>query len=57
MTIITEEKKHRKLKESIRMINSQRSNTKKINLIKERKKIGINEFIKHNEIIDNSLKP
>ena len=40
-----------------RMMNSKRSDTEKINLIKERKKIGINEVIKCNEIINNSLKP
>ena len=56
-TIIDEEKKYRELKESIRMMNSQRSDTEKINLIKEGKKIGINEVIKRNEIINNSLKP
>ena len=39
------------------MMNSQRSDTEKINLIEECKKIGINEVIKRNKIIDNSLKP
>ena len=38
MTIINEEKKYRELKESIRMMNSQRSDVEKINLIKEGKK-------------------
>ena len=57
MTIINEEKKYRELKESIRMMNSQRSDTEKSNLIEEGKKIGINEVIEHNEIINNSLKP
>ena len=38
-------------------MNSQRSHTEKINLIEEDKKIGINEVIKHNEVINNSLKP
>ena len=38
-------------------MNSQRSDTEKINLIEEGKKIDINEVIKHNEIINNSLKP
>ena len=37
MTIINE-KKNRKLKESIRMMNSQRSDTEKNNLITEGKK-------------------
>ena len=56
MTIINEEKKYRELKESIRMMNSQRSNVEKISLIEEGKKIGINEVIKRYEIIDNSFK-
>ena len=56
MTIINEEKKYRELKESIRMINIQRSDAEKVNLIEEGKKIGINEVIKRNEIINNSLK-
>ena len=38
MTIITEEKKWRELKESIRMMNSQRNDTEKTNLIEEGKK-------------------
>ena len=57
MTIINEEKKYRELIESVRMMNSQRIDTDKINLIEEGEKIGINEVIKHNEIINNSLKP
>ena len=41
----------------IGMMNSQRNDTEKVNLIEEsKKKIGINEAIKHNEIIDKSLK-
>ena len=56
LTIVNEEKKYREIKESIRMI-SQRSDVEKINLIEEGKKIGINEVIKCNEIINNSLKP
>ena len=55
--VINEEKEYRELKESIRMMNSQRSDTERINLIEEGKKIGINEVIKRNEIINNSLKP
>ena len=39
------------------MMNSQRSDTVKVNLIEEDKKIGINEVIKRTEIINNSLKP
>ena len=38
------------------MVNSQRINTKKKNLIEEGKKIGIDEVIKHNKIINNNLK-
>ena len=44
------------MKESIRMMNSQRSDAEKVNLIEEDKKMGINEVIKRNEIINNSLK-
>ena len=47
MTIINEEKKYREVKESIRMMNSQRNDTEKNNLIEEGKKIGISEVIKH----------
>ena len=56
MTILYEEKKYRELKESIRMMNSQRSDVEKISLIEEGKKIVINKGIKRNEIINNSLK-
>ena len=56
MIIINEEKKYRELKENIRMMNSQRSNAEKTNLIKEGKKIGISEAIKRNEVINNNLK-
>ena len=38
------------------MMNSQRSDAEKVNLIKQGKKIGINEAIRHNEIINNSCK-
>ena len=55
-TILNEENKYQELKESIRMMNSQRSDVEKISLIKEGKKIGINEVIKRHEIINNSLK-
>ena len=56
MTIFNEEEKYRELKESIRMMNSQRTDAEKVNLFEEGKKIGINEIIKYNEIINNSLK-
>ena len=39
------------------MMNTQRSDSEKFNLIEESKKISINEFIKRNKIINNSLKP
>ena len=42
------------------MMNTQRSDTEKINLIekgKKKKKTSINQVIKRNEIINNSLKP
>ena len=54
--IINEEKEYRELKESIRMMNSQRNDTEKINAIEEGKKMGILEVIKRNEIINKSLK-
>ena len=57
MMIINEEKKYRELKDSIRMMNSQRSGIVKINLIEEGKKTVINEVIKCIKIINNSLKP
>ena len=56
MIIINEERNYRELKESIRMMNSQRSDAEKINLIEDGKKIGIDEVIKRNEISNNSLK-
>ena len=56
MTIINEEKKYWELKQSIRMMNSQRKDSE-INLIEQGKKIGINEVVKDNEMIKNSLKP
>ena len=51
MTIINEEKKYWKLKENIRMMNSQRSDTEKNNLIEKGKIIGINK------VNNNSLRP
>ena len=38
MIIINEEKNYRELRESIKMMNSQRSDAEKINLIEEDKK-------------------
>ena len=56
MIIINEGTKYRELKERIRMMNSLRRDTEKINLIEEGKKIGIDQVIKHNEIINKTLK-
>ena len=55
--LLMKRKKYRELQESIRMMNSQRSDAERINLIEEGKKIGINEVIKRNGFINNSLKP
>ena len=49
-------KQNRELKESIKMMNSQRSDALEVSLIEEGKKIGINEVVRLNEIINNSLK-
>ena len=46
MTIVNEEIKYWELKESIRMMNSRRSDTETINLIEERRKIAIDQVIK-----------
>ena len=56
MAILNEEKKNWESNESIRMMNSQRSDAEKVSLIEEGKTIDINEVIKCNEIINNSLK-
>ena len=45
MTIIDEEKKYRELKESIRMMNSQRSDAEKNNLIKEGKNLVLMKLL------------
>ena len=47
MTIINEEKKYRELNQSVWIMNSQRSDNEKINLIEEGKKIGIDKAIKY----------
>ena len=56
MTIINEERNYWELKEGIRMMHSQRNDTEKNYLIEEGKKIGIDEIIKRNEIINNNWK-
>ena len=55
MTIFSEERKHRELKDKVRIMNSQRNDTEKSNLIEDGKKIAIDEVIKHNGIIHKSL--
>ena len=45
MTIINEEKKYRELKESIRMMNSQRSDVEKINRIEDGKKMALMKLL------------
>ena len=49
-------KKIWELKETFKMMNSQRSDTEQTNLTEEGKKIGVDEVVKHNEIINKSLK-
>ena len=56
LSLLLMKKEYRELKESIRMMNSQRSDVEKNNLTEEGKKISINEVLKCNEIINNSLK-
>ena len=46
--IINDEKNYRKLKESIRTMKNQRSDTEKDNLIEEYKRIDIYEIINNN---------
>ena len=46
MRIINEEKNYRELKESIRMVKGQRSDTEKINLIEEGKKYVLVKSLK-----------
>ena len=45
MTILNEEKKHRELKESITMMNSQRSDVENISLIEEGKKLVLMKLL------------
>ena len=56
MIVINKENKNPELKKSIRKMNSQRSDVEKVRLFEEGKKININEVIKRNGIINNSLK-
>ena len=45
MTILNEEKKHRELKESITMMNNQRSDIEKIILIEEGEKLVLMKLL------------
>ena len=47
-TIANEERNYQELKESIRMMKSQSSDTEKENLIEEGKRKGIDEIIRQN---------
>ena len=51
--LLIKEKKYQELKESIRMMNSQRSDTKKVNLIEQGKKIGIDKVKKKSKSFEN----
>ena len=55
-TIINEEKHYHEVKESIRMMKSQRSDIERNKLIKHGNIIGIDEIIKQNEKINNNVK-
>ena len=44
--LLMKKKKYREQKGSIRMMNSQRSDSEKINLIEEGKKIGVNKLLR-----------
>ena len=50
------ERNYEELKERIRMLKSDISDTEKVNLVDEVKKVGIHKAIKSNEFINNSLK-
>ena len=50
-TIIDEEKKYREIKESIKIMNSQKRDAEKINVIEEGKKNDFNEVIKRNKLL------
>ena len=51
--LLIKEKKYQELKESIRMMISQRSDTKKVNLIEQGKKIGIDKVKKKSKSFEN----
>ena len=49
--LLMKKENYRELKESIRIMKSQKSDDERNNLIEEDKRIGINEITKRNEII------
>ena len=53
---MNEEKNYRELKESIRMMKSETSDTEKNKLIEDDKRTGTDEIIKQNERIKNNSK-
>ena len=55
MTTINGERNYTELKKSIKMMKSQRIDTKTINLIEEGKKIGTDKVIKQNQFINKCL--
>ena len=55
ITNINEEKNYRELRERTIMMNNQRSDTEKVYLIEESKKIGIAEIIKRSKIIKSQI--
>ena len=54
-TIFNEESNYHELKESIRMMKSQRSDIERNKLIEDGKRIDIDEIVRQNEIINNNL--
>ena len=56
MTIMNVKKQYGEVKESIRMMNTERSDVEKVSMIEEGKQIDVNEVIRRNQIINNSLK-
>ena len=53
MKIINEEKRYRELKESIRMMNSQRRDAEKINLTQEDKKQVLMKLLRTVQLFEN----
>ena len=53
MKIINEEKRYRELKESIRMMNSQRRDAEKINLTEEDKKQVLMKLLRTVQLFEN----